>query len=293
MPALAWPDKGEGGQSERLALPNIIRLTNKTPVPCANYHALVGRPPVGLALLLLSLTALTARAQITESPETVKPGHFLVKMDALSIQTNLHDSAGGTYSAVAVATTFLTAGLTESIDVQVGVDLFLSQKYENGAFTDRNSGFGDLYLRTKWTFWRDSRSAVAVMPYVRLPTNTGNVGKRGLQGGVIVPWATYLPGGGEFRAMGQLDFLRNDAENGYDSFWSAAAAFEQPLTGLLKLYAEVTIGKSSGGAPWAGRLGGGAQVHLSSLFWWDFAIYRGLSRGAPGWNPVVRVNWGF
>ncbi|MDI1337856.1 MAG: transporter [Lacunisphaera sp.] len=252
------------------------------------------RPPAWLALAGLLLFASPARAQITQTPETVKPGHFLVEMDALSVATNLHDSAGGSYSAVAVATTFLTTGLTNDIDVQVGADVFLSQKYESKAgFTDRNSGFGDLYVRTKWTFWRDERSAVAVMPFVRLPTSTGNVGKRGLQGGVIVPWATYLPGGGEFLAQGELDFLRNDADNGYDSFWAAAAAFQQPLTGLLKLYGEVTVGKSSGGAPWAGTLGGGVQVHLSSLYWWDFAIYRGLSRGAPGWNPVVRLHWGF
>ncbi len=249
------------------------------------FRLLVASAAWGVALL---------RAQITESPETVKPGHFLVEMDALSIQTNLHDSAGGTYSAVAVATTFLTTGITDSIDVQVGADFFLSQKYvSHVGFTDRSTGFGDVYLRAKWTFWRDSRSAVAVMPYVRLPTNTGHVGNKALQGGVIVPWATYLPGGGEFRAMGQWDFVRNDDDNGYDAFWSAAAAFQQPLTGLLKLYAEVTVGKSSSGAPWAGTLGGGVQLHLSTLYWWDFAIYRGLSRGSPGWNPVIRVNWGF
>ena len=70
--------------------------------------------------------AALLQAQITESPETVKPGHFLLEVDALSIATNLHDSAGGTYSAVAVATTFLTAGLTSDIDVQVGADVFLS-----------------------------------------------------------------------------------------------------------------------------------------------------------------------
>ena len=255
-----------------------------------NTFAAYGRRLIGLAAALL---ALAGRAQVTETPETVRPGHFLLKMDALSIATNLHDSAGGSYSAVAVATTFLSAGLTDNLDVQVGAQMFLSQKYEQGAFTDRNSGFGDLYFRTKWVFWRDNRSAVAVMPFVRLPTSTGDVGKRGLQGGVIVPWLTNLPGGGDFRAMGEWDYVRNDADNGYDAFWSASAAFEQPLTGLLELYAEITAGKSSGGAPWAGTLGGGVQVHLSSLFWWDFAVYRGLSRGAPGWNPVVRLNWGF
>jgi hypothetical protein len=257
------------------------------------FFAAVRRPPSWLAGLALGLSALAASAQITETPDTVQPGHFLVRMDALSIATNLHDSAGGTYSAVAAAKTFIATGLTDSLDVQVGAEMFLSQKYERGAFTDRNSGIGDVYFRTKWTLWRDDHSAVAVMPYVQLPTNTGHVGKTGLQGGLIVPWATHLPGGGTLLAMGQWDFVRNDADNGYDAFWSASAALEQPLTSLLKLYGEVALGKSSSGAPWEGRLGGGVQLHLSSLFWWDFAVYRGLSRGSPDWNPVVRVNWGF
>ncbi len=258
-----------------------------------NHLSHPGFPSLRLALLLLVLASPVARAQVTESPETVKPGHFLLEMDALSIQTNLHDSAGGSASAVAVATTFLTTGLTDSLDVQVGVDLYVSQKYEKGAFTDRSSGFGDVYLRTKWTFWRDERSAVALLPFVRLPTNSGHVGSKALEGGLIVPWATYLPGGGAFTAMGEWDFVRNDADNGYDAFWYASAVLQQPLTRLLTLYGEVTVGKSSSGAPWAGTLGGGVQLHVSSLFSWDLALYRGLSRGAPGWNPVVRINWGF
>jgi hypothetical protein len=93
--------------------------------------------------------------------------------------------------------------------------------------------------------------------------------------------------------MGEWDFVRNDAGNGYDAFLYASGVFQQPLTGLLTVYGEVAAGKSSGGAPWVGTLGGGAQVHVSSVFSWDFALYRGLSRGAPGWNPVVRLKWGF
>ena len=247
---------------------------------------------------LAALVAVSGRAQVTETPETVAPGHFLLRMNALSVATNIHDSAGGTSSAVALATTFITTGLTESVDVQVGADIFVSQKYEQGAFTNRSSGFGDLYLRTKWTFWRDGPAAAALMPYVRLPTDTGVLGKHATQGGIIVPWAISLPSGGEFRAMARVDLLRNAADNGYGGFWSGSAAFAQPLTSLFKLYGEATVGKSTNGlagpgTPWAGTIGGGLQVHLATLYWWDFAVYRGFTRGAPDWNPVVRVNWGF
>lgn len=251
-----------------------------------------------LCWLLAALFAVPGRAQVTETPETVAPGHFLLRMNALSLATNIHDSAGGTSSGVALATTFITTGLTDSLDVQVGADVFVSQKYERGAFANRSSGFGDLYLRTKWTFWREGPAAAALMPYVRLPTDTGAPGKHAVQGGIIVPWALALPSGGEFRAMGRVDLLRNAAGDGYGTFWSASAAFTQPLTGLFKVYAEGTVGKSTNGlagpgTPWAGTIGGGLQVHLATLYWWDFAVYRGFSHGAPDWNPVVRVNWGF
>lgn len=239
------------------------------------------------------LAATAGIAQITEWPTTVAPGRFLLEMDALSLTVD--HSGDGKYTAFGVASTFLTTGLSASWDVQVGAELFLSQKFDAGGLHDRNSGIGDVYFRIKWRFYEDAAAgtAIALLPYVKVPTNSGGVGNQSLEGGLIVPWKTDLVGGASLSAMAEIDFLRNDSDDGYDSFWYASAALHKQLTKAIGLYGEITLGKSSGGAPWAGTLGAGATLAVSDDIWWDYAVYRGISRGASDWNHVLRFNWGF
>jgi hypothetical protein len=239
------------------------------------------------------LVAVGARAQITETPVTVQPGHFLLEMDAVSVAVD-HEP-GAKYTAFGTATTFLTTGLTSRLDLQLGARLFINQKYESGSFTERRTGVGDLYVRTKWRVYDspDSYSAVALLPYVKIPTNSNGLGHKAVEGGLIVPVGAELIGGFNFAAMGQLDFQRNAQDTGYDSHWFASAEVTRNILNLIAIYGEATAGKATGGRPWEGTMGAGVTVHVSALAWWDFAIYRGISNGASDWNHVVRFNYGF
>jgi hypothetical protein len=127
------------------------------------------------AVALLALAA-GARGQVTESPVTVQPGHFLLEVDALSL--TIDREPGLKYTAFGAASTFLTTGLTSRLDLQVGAEFYLSQKFDAAGFTERQSGVGDVYIRAKYRFYEseDSYTAVAVLPYVKLPTNSGGVG---------------------------------------------------------------------------------------------------------------------
>lgn len=238
-------------------------------------------------------TAIGVRAQITEHPSTVAPGSFLLEMDALSL--TLDREGGGKYTGFAAGSVFLSTGLTHNWDVQVGAELFISQKFESGGFSERNSGIGDLYVRTKYRFYENTETGTmaAIMPYVKIPTNSGGVGNDSVEGGFIVPWSTELVGGFHFDAMAQLDFLRNDNDDGYDTYWYTSASLSRPITGALGLYAEAALGKSSGASETEGVMGAGVTLSLSERAWWDFAVYKGISRGAADWNHVVRFNLQF
>ena len=238
-------------------------------------------------------TALNA--QVTESPQTVAPGHFLLKMDVVSVAVDRDAPGGGKYTGVGFARTFVSTGLTSYLDVQVGAELFVDQKFTDNGLADRSSGLSDIYFRTKYTFWRDDTTytEAAIMPYVKIPTGTDSARSHAWEGGLIVPWATKLTGDFEVRAMGQLDFLRNAEDNGYDTNWYFSAAITRDFLQRIGFYGEVTAAKSSGGLPWAGTFGGGVTLRASLFFWWDLAIYRGFSNGAAKWNPVVRLNWRF
>jgi hypothetical protein len=233
-------------------------------------------------------------AQVTESPFTVAPGSLRVEMDGLRLSLDREDRSGATYNALAVASTFVTAGLAEAVDVQIGADLFLRERVEYRGSRDSSSGLGDLSMRMKWTVWRDARlgAALAVMPYVKLPSGSGAVGTDAVEGGVIVPWAAGLPGGVVSGAMFRWDVVRNDAENGYDSRWLATGYLQRHLTGALAVYGEATLQAASTGASnTAGTLGVGALLQVTRRLQLDYELQRGLNRRASEWTHVLRVNW--
>ncbi len=147
---------------------------------------------------------------------TVAPGHFLVKMDVLSLKFQNQSSTPDNtrYSAVGAGETFITTGLTEHLDLQVGLELFLHSRLKTTGGTSSSSGVGDLYIRPKWTFWSDPglQALAAVMPFVKLPTNSGGVGNGSVEGGIIVPWSMALDRGFRTSAMAEWAILRNDAD---------------------------------------------------------------------------------
>lgn len=247
-----------------------------------------------LSLFLSLIVATTPlAAQITEWPTTVKPGRFLLEMDALSLTVDKGE--GYKYTAFGVASTFLTTGLTHNWDIQIGAELFFTQKVEVSGFTDSDSGIGDLYVRTKYRFYENTETgtALAIMPYVKLPTASTEFSTDAVEGGIIVPWTTTLPGAFSLHAMAELDFLRNDADDGYDTYWYASAALNRQMTKAIRLYGEATLGKSSGSGSSDGQLGVGVTFAVSEETWWDYAMYKGISDNAADWQHVLRFNWGF
>lgn len=242
---------------------------------------------------LFGTLALAAFGQITETTRTVDPKGLLIEVDALSL--TLDREGPNKYTALGAGSTLVSKGLTSNWDIQVGFNFFITQKIESRSFTDRNTGIGDAYFRTKWRFYEDeeSNTSVAVIPYFKVPTNSGGVGNDSVEGGVIVPWESELVGGFSLRTMAKLDVLRNQDDTGYDTFWYASAALGWSLTRFLGLYGEVDLGKSTGDGGWRGTMGAGATLSVSKGTRWDVAVYRGVSSAAPDWNPVVRVNFEF
>lgn len=251
------------------------------------------RFPHALIFLFLALTASLA-AQVTESPHTIAPGKMMLEVDGLKLSYDRADAAGNKHTAVAVASTIFSAGLTHSVDLQVGADLFLKHTYEFGGARESHSGRGDMFFRTKWTFWRNDSlgAALAVIPYVKVPASSGGVGNDSIEGGFIVPWAMQLGHGFAAGAMFQWDHVRNDDDNGYDARWNLSAFAQQNFTQAFALYAETTMAfASTGFSDWAGTLGVGALLHVTKHVQLDYELQRGLNRRATDWTHVFRVNW--
>jgi hypothetical protein len=246
-------------------------------------------------LLLLCGFIGAARAQVTESPYTVAPGHFLLEVDAITVGVTRDRTDPDTFTGLGLASAIFSAGITRSLDFQVGQQFFLRQSFQFRGARTSNSGRGDTRLRFKYTYWRDSNgSAAAVIPFVKLPSNTGGVGNNHVEGGVIFPWALNYGTGTTIGAMGEWDILRNGANTGYLSRWFASAYAHQRLFGSIGAYAESTLTLSSlGFSSFVGSLGGGVVWNMSSSLQFDYNVSRGLGNRATDWLNVLRVNWGF
>ena len=84
-----------------------------------------------LSSCLLFLLPLSAGlAQVTESPHTIAPGRIRFEMDGIRVSLDRADAAGNMYSATAVASTIVSTGLTDTVDLQAGIDLFVRQKVQ-------------------------------------------------------------------------------------------------------------------------------------------------------------------
>jgi hypothetical protein len=255
-------------------------------------------PPMKLTRLLVFLTAIAAplAAQVTETPDTIAPGKFFMRMEAISVGINRDSSAPNTFTALGLATTVLSTGITQNVDAQVGLQFFARQKYQYRGTSTTHSGLGDVTLRSKWTFWRDTQlgAAAAVIPYIKIPTSTGGVGNDHFEGGVIFPWAMSLGSGTVAGAMASWDILRNDANDGYDSRWLTTGFLRQHIVGPFAAYAEATFGVSSASSSsFAGGMGAGATWDFSKTLQFDYGASKGVGNRATDWQHALRVRWEF
>jgi hypothetical protein len=187
---------------------------------------------------------------VTETTQTIEPGGILLRMDAFSLGIAPDTTAPNQYRALALGTSILSAGLSNTVDMELGTQFFLRDTFSRGGNDQTESGIGDVTLRPKWTFWRDPSSgqAAAIIPYVMLPTNSKAVGNDSLQYGVILPWSMDIAAGTKAAAMFEWDELRNVANTRYDTRWYGSAYLKWNLGSTLGAYAETTLSDSTAGS---------------------------------------------
>ena len=268
-------------------------------------HALVNggpMPPPSLQprrLIVLSLFVgafgLRLAGQVTETPQTMAPGDFLLKVDAISLGLNPDSPAPNQYRALGLGWALLSGGITKNVDFEFGTQVFVQDTYDRALGSNRtHSGVGDFTFRTKWTFWRDSTldQAAAIIPYVNLPTHSAVTGNGHTEGGLILPWSSHMGPGLNAGAMAEIDELRNAANTRYDTRLYASGVIQAEVLGKLSGYAEATLGTSTAGSgsSW-GTLNAGATLSASSNFQWDYEIGRVLGPSARSWVQTLRFRW--
>lgn len=213
----------------------------------------------------------TDRPDRTESPYAVPQGYWQVEVDLATLTRDRVD--GVRTDTLSLAPLNLKRGIAHDTDVQLIVAPYVRQR-EGGRTID---GIGDVTVRLKQNLIGDDGGdwALAVMPFVTLPTARAALGAEGVEGGVIVPVSVDLAEGVSLGAMTEVDAVREDGR--YRAIFVNSATLGVKLAETVGSYAEVYTER---GRDWIVTGDVGLTWQTSEVTQLDAGVNLGLSDAA-------------
>jgi hypothetical protein len=212
-----------------------------------------------------------------------------------------HDTSGGAdfyTEAFAVAPINVKLGLLNNVDIQFVFDTYVHERVEDrtAGTTSNMSGFGDFQTRLKINLWGNDggTTALGIMPFVKWPLPESGLRNGKTEGGIIVPLSVELPHGWGMGVMTEFDFVRNAANDGYDTEFVNSIAVGHAIYGNLEGYLEFfSLVSTAAGADWQGQVGGGFTYGINEDLQLDCGCNFGVTEAAPDFNPFAGVSWRF
>ncbi|MFG0257641.1 MAG: transporter [Phycisphaerales bacterium JB043] len=217
------------------------------------------------------------RPDFTESPITVDAGVVQVELSFFDYSRN------GRAETFTLAPTNLKLGLTSDMDLQFVFEPYVDE--DDGA-RDAD-GFGDIQVRLKKNIWGNDggRTALAVMPFVKIPTASDDLGNDHVEGGFIVPFSVEVTDRVGVGLMGELDLVYDDGDDDYDVEFIVSGVIGYDLTERLGGYAELVLNESTeSDRDLQSILGVGATYSLSPDAMLDVGVNFGLGGDADDVN---------
>ena len=224
------------------------------------------------------------------TPVTIDAGRFQIESDFLNY--TFANQAGASTRTVQTTDPVLKLGLTNSIDLEVGLGGFVDTRTTDnstGATLSRGQGFGDITLMTKFNLVGNQGGTIAfaLAPYVILPSGARNVTVGQVEGGLIAPLTVALPSDFSVTLQTEVDALANvNGPGTHVNFTNIANVSHaipgiKDLTGTAELYSSLST-----------------EPHTPDVYTFDLALAYlvetntqldvganiGLNRGAPDYQ---------
>lgn len=240
----------------------------------------------------------TDRPDKTESPISVDAGHIQIETDFVTaaFDRNTHGKNNIKSRSAAFALNNIKVGLTNSSDIQfiVGAYNIASTTDYNTGIREENSGFGDIMTRYKYNLFGndEGRAALAVMPFMKFPTNQNNLGNDDIEGGIILPFAYELGKGFNLGLMTQLNINRNEDDNGYEAETFNTATVSKGLTDNLSMFMELAMATTfKAHSDWPMTYDIGTTYVIGDNIQLDAGVFIGLTESADDFNPFVGITY--
>lgn len=224
---------------------------------------------------------------------TVPAGHWQIETGLVDWT---RDRAGGfTGELTTFGSSLIKYGLSDRADIELGVTPFQTFRVRGGGVHERASGFGDLVVRVKYRLTRDDAPvAVAIDPFVKIPTANHRLGNGKVEAGLTVPVGFALGKSPLSLALTSELGLRADGDGrGHHAAFAQVVGLGFAATSRLSLSAELW-----GGCDWdpsgtgeqfsangsaAYRLGDSIQIDGGANFGLnrqtpDIQVYAGVSK---------------
>jgi len=223
------------------------------------------------------------RPDVTESPYTVDAGHFQWEMDFANF--TYHKADGIETSTWNVAPFNFKVGLLNQVDLQLIFDNYLRvhTKDLNTGTSSTQSGVGDFTTRLKINLWGDDggKTAFGLLPFIKFPVNTGDLGNNSVEGGVILPLAVSLPAGFDLGCEAGFGYLRNDVGSRYHGNFIQTASVGHGIFRKLSGYVEfVSAISTEPHAGWVATVDVGLEWQLAENIQLDCGCNFGVTRAA-------------
>jgi hypothetical protein len=188
-------------------------------------------------------------------------------------------------------------GVTDNRDVEAGFTPYAVVRTHNGnsGRTSSIDGSGDLYLQTKVHLLGndDAAFAVAVDPYVKLPTARIGIGNGAVETGLLVPMALDLGDGWSLGSTPELDVLKNAANSGRHLNAVDLVGVNRAVGGGVTLGAEIWAAANFDATgtvrQYSVDLDAAWQPESDGNVQYDCGINRGLNGNTPAWQAYVGI----
>lgn len=241
-------------------------------------------------------SAFGAHPLITDDAGTQGKGKFQLEVNSeLGFDKEKEEGVTTKETQSGEVATILSYGITENLDIVLGVPYQWFKVEEDGETVSKENGFSDVSLELKWRFYERKGLSFALKPGITFPTGDE---KKGLGPGKetyslffittkeIEPWAFHL----------NLGYIRN--ENKLDErkdIWHASLAGEVKVVKNLKFVGNVGMerntDKTSNTHP--AFILGGIIYSITENVDIDFGIKGGLNKPETDYSILAGIAWRF
>lgn len=242
----------------------------------------------------------TDRPTKSDSPYTVDAGHYQYEADFANWIYDRNNTSGTTVSNLLVADPVVKAGLTNYADLEVALaPVNINYSHVRGTETRTTYfGFGDVYTRVKFNLFGNDGGdyALAIVPYVKVPTANHHIGNTHWEGGGYIPFVAALPDDWVLNITSEMDILENAALNGTHTNFINLINFSHPLfdpslTGYVEFWTDVNNDPVTPTTQYTLDLASSWVVQDNLQF--DMGLNIGLNKAANDLQPYIGISQRF